>query len=106
MRPDREPKHPQRELLQVELEQMIDMGHPLVGLGMCIDWVSFEAALGAMYHPTHGAPGISTRLMVALRYLKYQHDLNDENVVSHWVENPCGWGAPFCETKCSATVCR
>jgi IS5 family transposase len=26
--------------------------------------------------------------MVALHYLKYQHDLSDENVVAHWVENP------------------
>jgi IS5 family transposase len=55
---------------------------------MRIDWASFEEALGATYHPTHGAPGISTRLMVALHYLKYQHDLSDENVVAHWVENP------------------
>jgi IS5 family transposase len=39
-------------------------------------------------HPTQGAPGISTRLMVALNYLKYQHDLSDENVVAAWVENP------------------
>jgi IS5 family transposase len=67
---------------------MIDMHHPLVVLGMRIDWVSFEETLGATYHPTHGAPGICTRLMVALHYLKYQHDLSDENVVSHWVENP------------------
>lgn len=88
MRPKREPEQPQRELYEVELERMIDMHHPLVRLGMCIDWDSFEAALGATYHPTHGAPGISTRLMVALHYLKYQHDLSDENVVLHWVENP------------------
>jgi IS5 family transposase len=26
--------------------------------------------------------------MVALHYLKYQHDLSDENVVAAWVENP------------------
>ena len=44
--------------------------------------------LGATYHATQGAPGISTRLMVALHYLKYQHDLSDEDVVAHWVENP------------------
>jgi IS5 family transposase len=55
---------------------------------MHIDWASFELALGATYHPTQGAPGIQTRLMVALHYLKYQHDLSDENVVAHWVENP------------------
>ena len=88
MRPQREPEQPQRELFQVELEQMIDMHHPLVRLGKCIDWVSFEEVLGATYHPTHGAPGISTRLMVALHYLKYQHDLSDENVVLQWVEDP------------------
>jgi IS5 family transposase len=90
MRPMREPDQPQRELFQVELEQIIDRHHPLVQLGMRIDWASFEEALGATYHPTHGAPGISTRLMVALHYLKYQHDLSDENVVAHWVENPSG----------------
>ena len=88
MRPKIEPKQPQRELFQVELEQIIDLHHPLVRLGMSIDWAAFERTLGSTYHPTHGAPGISTRLMVALHYLKYQHDLSDENVVVHWVENP------------------
>jgi IS5 family transposase len=88
MRPKRESDQPQSELFQVDLEQLIDMNHPLVRLGLCIDWTSFEQALGATYHPTHGAPGISTRLMVALHYLKYQHDLSDEDVVAHWVENP------------------
>ena len=88
MRPKSEPKQPQRELFQVELEQIIDVHHPLVRLGMSIDWTAFEQTLGSTYHPTHGAPGISTRLMVALHYLKYQHDLSDENVVAHWVENP------------------
>jgi len=33
MRPKREPEQPQRELFQVELEQTIDMHHPLVRLG-------------------------------------------------------------------------
>jgi transposase, IS5 family len=88
MRLIREPDQPQRELFQVELEQIIDRHHRLVQLGMRIDWVWFEELLGAAYHPTQGAPGISTRLMVALHYLKYQHDLSDENVLAPWVENP------------------
>jgi len=88
MRPRREQEPPQRELFQVELEQLIDLHHPLVRLGMCIDWASFKQALGATYHPTQGAPGISTRLMLASRYLKYRHDLSDEDVVAAWVENP------------------
>jgi transposase, IS5 family len=90
MRPKREPKHPQRELFQSELEQTIDLQHPLVRLGMSMDWASFEEALGATYHAPQGAPGISTRPMVALHYLKYRHDLSDEDVVAHWVENPYG----------------
>lgn len=88
MRPKSEPRQPQRELFQSELEQIIDPHHPLVRLGKCIDWVSFEEALGATYHPTQGAPGVPTRLLVALHYLKYRHDLSDESVLAHWLENP------------------
>jgi IS5 family transposase len=72
MRAKSEPKHPRRELFQAELEQMIDMDRPLARLGMSIDWAWFEQSWGATYHPTQGAPGISTRLMVALHYLKYR----------------------------------
>jgi len=88
MRPKSEPKQPQRELFQIDLEQLIDMNHSLVLLGQYIDWDSFESTLGGSYHPTQGAPGISTHLMVALHYLKYQTDLSDEDVVAVWVENP------------------
>jgi len=70
MRPKREPEQAQRELFQIDLEQLIDSGHPLVRLGLYIDWTSFEQTLGDTYHPSQGAPGISTRLMVALHYLK------------------------------------
>jgi IS5 family transposase len=88
MQPKREPEEPQGELFQIDLERLIDMNHSLVGLGFSINWQSFEQSLGSTYHPSHGAPGISTRLMVALHYLKYQHDLSDEDVVALWVENP------------------
>ena len=88
MRPKSEPKQVERELFQSELEQIIDLNHPLVRLGTRLDWDSLESALGATYHPTQGAPGTPTRLMVALHYLKYEHDLSDEDVVLHWLENP------------------
>jgi IS5 family transposase len=88
MRPKSQSTQPQRELFQIDLEQLIDMSHPLVRLGHGMDWSSFEQTLGGTYHPTQGAPGVSTRLMVALHYLKYQHDLSDESVVAAWAENP------------------
>jgi len=88
MQPKRKTEPPPQELFQIDLKQLIDMSHPLVRLGQCLDRSSFEAKLGCTYHPSQGAPGISTRLMVALHYLKYQHDLSDEDVVAAWVENP------------------
>lgn len=77
----------QREMFRIELEQLVDAGHPLVKLGRQMDWLGFEERLGATY-AAKGAPGLRTRLLVALHYLKYQHDLSDEAVVQHWVENP------------------
>jgi IS5 family transposase len=35
----------------------------------------------------NGRPAISTRLMVALHYLKYTFNLSHEEVVSGWIEN-------------------
>lgn len=78
----------QRELFRVELEQLVDAGHPLVRLGRQIDWATFAERLGQTYASANGAPGVRTRLLVALHYLKYQHDLSDEAVVQQWVENP------------------
>jgi IS5 family transposase len=46
-----------------------------------------DEQLGKTYHERLGAPGVDTRLMVALHYLKYQHDLSDEMVIARWVEN-------------------
>lgn len=88
MRPKSAPKQPQREMFQVDLEHLIDLNHPLAELARQIDWSSFDRQLGASYHASLGAPGISTRLMVALHYLKYRLDLSDEDVVAAWVENP------------------
>ena len=65
------------------------MGHPSVRLGHGMDWSSFEQTLGSTYHPAQGAPGVSTRPMAALHYLKYRHDLSDGDVAAARVENPC-----------------
>jgi IS5 family transposase len=78
----------QRELFRVELSLLVDAEHPLVKLGGRINWAALEEHLAPTYHDKTGAPGIDTRLMVALHYLKYQHGLSDEAVVVGWVENP------------------
>ncbi len=81
-------KNRQRELFRVELMQIIDPGHSLVKLANVVDWDRFEQIFGSTYCPDNGRPAISTRLMVALHYLKYTHNLSDEDVVDGWVENP------------------
>ena len=60
-----------RELFQVELAQLVDAAHPLVKLGRQIDWAVFTERLAPTYAAANGAPGVNTRLLVALHYLKY-----------------------------------
>ena len=66
---------------------MISPNHPMVWLADEIDWARFDEAFGMTYSDK-GRPGISTRLMVALHYLKYTYDLSDDDVIWGWVENP------------------
>jgi IS5 family transposase len=89
MRPKRSPiEERQGELFRVELTNVIDTGHGLVKLAKTVDWDRFEEVFGATYCADNGRPGVSTRLMVSLHYLKYTYNLSDEDVVAGWVENP------------------
>ncbi len=88
MKPKPQVRQAQRELFRVELEQLVDAEHPLVKLGRQMDWAVFTERLGQTYAATNGAPGVNSCLLVALHYLKYQHDLSDEAVVQQWIENP------------------
>lgn len=67
---------------------MIDPGHGLVKLARAVNWDRMDEVFGQTFCPDQGRPGISTRLMVSLHYLKYTHNLSDDDVISAWVENP------------------
>jgi IS5 family transposase len=41
-----------------------------------MNWPVFDEQLGQTFDGKTGAPGINTRLMVALHYLKYQYNTN------------------------------
>ena len=60
----------------------------MVKVAAGMDRDAFETALEQTWHPELGRPGVSTRLMVSLQYLKYVYDLSDEEVLELWVENP------------------
>jgi transposase, IS5 family len=81
-------KNRQKDLFRVELLKIIDPAHSLAKLSGVVDWEQLEKVFGSTYCPDNGRPAVSTRLMVALHYLKYTHNLSDGEVVEAWVENP------------------
>lgn len=81
-------ENPQMDLFRVELSKIISHAHPLSKLARKTNWKRLEKIFSSTYSRNRGRPGISTRLMVALHYLKYTHQLSDQRVVDNWVENP------------------
>jgi transposase, IS5 family len=79
---------PQCELFGARLSELLNPEHPLYVLAERLDWSQFEAAIDACYAEELGRPGVNTRLMVGLVYLKHAFDESDESVVARWVENP------------------
>jgi transposase, IS5 family len=78
----------QRELFRPALDQIIDLGHPLVLLAGKIDWGFIDKALGEVYTPGSGHPPLPIRLMAGLMILKHMHSLSDEALCARWIENP------------------
>ena len=86
----------QLELGAVLLESFINMKNELIILGKIIDWKHFGKKFGESFHERQGRPGLPTRLMVGLTYLKYLHNLSDEKVIILFMQNPywqyfCGY---------------
>src|SRR6201991_1821761 len=78
----------QKDLLLPALDQIIDMGHPLVRLAALIDWKFLDDRFGSVCHPGPGQPGLPTRLVAGLFILKHMHNLSDEVLCARWIENP------------------
>ena len=72
MKPKKPPQqNRQHDLFRSELANMVNPNHPLVTLSKAVDWKRLDDVFGETYCPDNGRPAISTRLMVALHYLKY-----------------------------------
>jgi transposase, IS5 family len=78
----------QHQLFGAELSELLNPKHPLYVLAERLDWSQFEVAIDACYAGELGRPGVNTRLMVGLLYLKHAYNESDESVVARWVENP------------------
>src|SRR5580692_5467042 len=80
MRPKERRESGQNDLFRARLDQIVDVGHPLVKLGKAIDWRFLEDRFGAAYSDRAGHPPLPTRLMAGLAILKSVHDLSDEDL--------------------------
>ena len=77
-----------KDLFRPALDQIIDLGHPLVRLAREIDWGFLDERFSSVCRSGAGQPPLPTRLVAGLLILKHMHDLSDEALCARWVENP------------------
>ena len=78
----------QKDLFRPSLDEIIDLGHPLVRLAREIDWDFLDRRFSSVCRPGPGQPPLATRLVAGLLILKHMQDLSDEVLCARWVENP------------------
>ena len=88
MRPKERRDSGQSDLFRARLDQIIDLGHPLVKLAGDDRLGLPGGAVRRGLHRQPGHPPLPTRLMAGLAILKHMHDLSDEALCARWVENP------------------
>ena len=86
----------QGDLFRSRLDQILNRKHPLFQLANQIDWQFFDDEFGQLFVEHFGRPGLPTRLIVGLHYLKHAFNESDESVVGRFMENPywqyfCGY---------------
>jgi transposase, IS5 family len=81
----------QKDLLRPALEEIIDLGHPLVRLAGEIDWGFLDRRFASVCTPGPGQPGLPTRLVAGLFILKHMHNLSDKMLCARWLESLIGF---------------
>jgi len=78
----------QNDLFRPALDQIINLDHPLVRLAGTIDWEFLDQRFASVCRSGAGQPPLPTRLVAGLFILKHMHNLSDEALCAHWLENP------------------
>lgn len=87
-KPREERQKDQKDLLRSALDQIIDLGHPLVRLARAIDWDFLGGCFSTVCRSGPGQPPLPTRVVAGLLILKHMHDLSDAVLCARWLENP------------------
>ena len=77
-----------KDLFRPSLDQILDLGHPMVWLGQEIDWDFLSGRFSSVCAEGPGQPPLPTRLVAGLLILKHMHNLSDEALCARWLENP------------------
>ena len=77
----------QYDFFRKRTDEIVHKTHPLVILSKDFNWNMFDKSFGKKFYPENGQPGISTRLMVGLHYIKYTYHLSDKALMEMFVEN-------------------
>ncbi len=88
MQPKNMSDQAQGDLFRAHLEQILSHSHPLYVLANQIDWEFFDREFTRHFVENKGRPGLPTRLVVGLTYLKNAFNESDESVVERFLENP------------------
>lgn len=93
----------------VELESFLDKSHELYRLANILNWDYLIESIGPYYVENNGRPGVATRVIAGLHYLKYLENESDESVVEKFCENPywqyfCGFKTFQHELPCHPTT--
>ncbi len=75
-------------MFRSRLDQILNRRHPLFLLANQIDWQFFDNEFGQLFVENFGRPGLPTRLIVGMHYLKHAFSESDESVVGRFLENP------------------
>ena len=70
------------------LEDIIDLGHPLVRLAHKIDWQFLDSRFSSVCTAGDGRPPLPRRLVAGLFILKHMHNLSNEVLCARWLKNP------------------
>lgn len=102
-------KMPVELQIGVELESFLDKDHELYRLTNILNWDYLIDSIGPYYVENNGRPGVPTRVIAGLHYLKYLENESDESVVEKFCENPywqyfCGFKTFQHEFPCHPTT--
>lgn len=88
MRPKKSQQEDPQGKLGMRLDSFLNMDHELIKLSKAIDWSSLGEEYDLLYDSKSGRPPISSRVMVALNFLKYMQGLSDAQLMETFVQNP------------------